>query len=29
MFPSTPLPFDEILTRLKALQDRINALRTE
>lgn len=29
MFPSTPLPFDEILARLQALQKRINALRTE
>jgi hypothetical protein len=29
MFPSTPLSFDEILTRLQALQKRINALRTE
>jgi nucleotidyltransferase AbiEii toxin of type IV toxin-antitoxin system len=29
MFPSTPLPFDEILARLQALQKRINALHTE
>jgi hypothetical protein len=27
MFPSTPLTFDEILTRLEALQQRVNALR--
>src|SRR5260370_3682679 len=29
MFPSTPLPFDEILTRLQVLQKRINALPTK
>jgi hypothetical protein len=29
MFPSTPLTFDEILTRLEALQQRVNALRRE
>ena len=27
MFPSVPLTFDEILTRLEALQQRVNALR--
>jgi hypothetical protein len=26
MFPSTPLPFNEILARLEVLQQRINAL---
>jgi hypothetical protein len=29
MFPSRPLTFDEILTRLEALQQRVNALRRE
>jgi len=29
MFPSTPLPFDQILTRLQVLQQRINAALTE
>jgi hypothetical protein len=27
MFPTKPLTFDEILTRLKALENRINAMK--